>query len=130
MTTRREFMTMLGGAAAAWPLAARAQPTVRKRPPIGFLGTSAKIFGARHFEGFTQGMSDVGYRDYSLDDRYANNDLGRLPAPAEELVRLRPDVVVASSSASALAMKRATSNIPIVAATVTDPVGLGLVLSE
>src|SRR5262245_51957081 len=80
MTTRREFMTMLGGAAAAWPLAARAQPTVRKRPLIGFLGTSAKIFGARYFEGFTQGMSEFGYRDYSLEDRYANNDLGRLRA--------------------------------------------------
>ena len=133
---RREFITLLGGT-VAWSLAARAQqpalPTLSKRPLIGFLGTSPKAIGARYFEGFGQGMSEFGYvagHDYVFEDRYANSDLAQLPALAEELVGLNPDVLVATPTGAALAMKKATSSIPIVAVALTDPVGLGLVISE
>jgi putative tryptophan/tyrosine transport system substrate-binding protein len=134
---RRQFITLLGGA-TAWPIAARAQqqpalPTLSNRPLIGFLGTSPKGVGGRYFEGFLQGMSEFGYvagRDYVFEDRYANGDLAPLPALAEELVRLKPDVLVATPTGAALAMKKATSSIPIVAVALTDPVGLGLVISE
>jgi putative ABC transport system substrate-binding protein len=131
MSSRREFITLIGGA-AAWPLAARAQAP-SKRPLIGFLGTSAKAAAGRYFDGFSQGMRELGYvsgSDYAFEDRYADNDSGRLPALAEELVRLKPDVVVAAPTIAALAMKKATSDIPIVAVTITDPVGFGLVVSE
>jgi putative tryptophan/tyrosine transport system substrate-binding protein len=137
---RREFITLLGGTAAL-PLAARAQqqpalPTpepLSKRPLIGFLGTSAKTVGGRYFEGFAQGLSDIGYvagRNYVFEDRYANSDLARLPTLAEELVRLKPDVLVVTPTVAALAAKEATQSIPIVAVVITDPVGLGLVVSE
>ena len=85
------------------------------------------------FEGFAQGLGDFGYvagRDYVFEDRYANSDLARLPALAEELVQLKPDVLVVTPTVAALAMKKATSSIPIVAVVITDPVGLGLVVSE
>src|SRR6516164_6952546 len=75
---RREFITLLGGAAAAWPLAARAQAP-SKRPLIGFLGTSAKAAAGRYFDGFSQGMRELGYvsgSDYAFEDRYADNDSG------------------------------------------------------
>jgi len=80
---RREFISLVVGATASWPLAARAQqqptlPTLLKRPLIGFLGTSPKAVGGRYFEGFAQGMSEFGYvagRDYVFEDRYANSDL-------------------------------------------------------
>ena len=128
---RRQFITLIGGA-AAWPLAARAQAP-SKRPLIGFLGTSAKAAGGRYFDGFSQGMRELGYvsrSDYGFEDRYADSDPARLPVLAEELVRLKPDVVVAAPTIAALAMKKATSDIPIVAVTITDPVGFGLVVSE
>src|SRR6516164_8206432 len=119
MSSRREFITLIGGA-AAWPLAARAQAP-SKRPLIGFLGTSAKAAAGRYFDGFSQGMRELGYvsgSDYAFEDRYGDNDSGRLPALAEELVRLKPDVVVAAPTIAALAMKKATSDIPIVAVTI------------
>jgi putative ABC transport system substrate-binding protein len=84
-----------------------ALPTLSKRPLIGFLGTSPKALGGRYFEGFAQGMSEFGYvagRDYVFEDRYANSDLARLPALADELVRLKPVVLVATPTGAALAM--------------------------
>jgi putative ABC transport system substrate-binding protein len=130
---RRELLTLLS-AAAAWPLEARAQQSMPiKRPLIGFLGTSAKAVGGRYFEGLSQGLNEFGYvagRDYDFEDRYAQSDLTRLPGLAEELVRLNPNVLVATPTAAARAMKSATSNIPIVAVALTDPVGFGLVISE
>jgi ABC-type uncharacterized transport system substrate-binding protein len=132
---RRDFITLLGGA-AAWPMAARGQPAPKApsaRPLVAFLGTSSKAGGAHYFDGFSQGMREFGYvvgRDYAFEERYADSDQTRLPALAEELVRLKPDVIVATPTVAALAMKRATSSIAIVAATITDPVGVGLVESE
>src|SRR5215831_17009448 len=83
--------------------------------------------------GFPAGMRELGYvegRDYLFADHYADGDVTRLPLLAEELVRRRPDVIVVGTSAAALAAKQATASIPIVGVNLTDPVGMGLVISE
>jgi ABC-type uncharacterized transport system substrate-binding protein len=126
---RREFMTLLGGAAAAWPLAARAQQA--KMPTVGILA-----LGNPPVEPFVKGLQDglqaVGYsedRNIKLEIRSAGGDAGRLPELAAELVRLKVDAIVAYQTPSATAAKQATSDIPIVMAGVGDPVGTGLVAS-
>jgi ABC-type uncharacterized transport system substrate-binding protein len=129
---RRQFLTLLGGAAAAWPCNGLAQSTP-KRPLIGFLGAGAKAASARYYSGFPLGMRDFGYvegRDYGVENRYADGDASRLPLLAEELVRLKPDVIVASTTNGAMATKQATASIPIVGVNLTDPVGFGLIASE
>jgi putative ABC transport system substrate-binding protein len=127
--TRRDFITLLGGAAAAWPCHGLAQPQP-KRPLIGFLGASSKSAGARYYSGFALGMRELGYLDYGFEDRYADGDASRLPLLAEELVRLKPDVIVAPTTPGAVAAKQATANIPIIGVNLTDPVEFGLVTSE
>src|SRR5215831_14254025 len=129
---RREFITFLGGAAAAWPCNGLAE-SPPKRPLIGFLGGGSKTAGARYYSGFALGMRELGYldgRDYGFEDRYADGDASRLPSLAEELVRLKPDVIVATTTPGAVAAKQATATIPIVGVNLTDPVGFGLVTSE
>jgi putative tryptophan/tyrosine transport system substrate-binding protein len=129
---RREFISLLGGAAAAWPCNGLAQ-SPPKRPLIGFLGAGSKAASARYYSGFPLGMQDFGYvegRDYGVENRYADGDASRLPLLAEELVRLKPDVIVASTTNGALATKQATASIPIVGVNLTDPVGFGLIVSE
>ena len=130
---RREFVAGLGGA-AAWPLAARAQqPKLPKRVLIGFLGAASKLAGARYYQGFPQGMREHGYRegvDYLLVERYADGQVDRLSSLAQGLVSVGPDVIVVSNTAAALATRQATSRIPIVVGTATDPVGAGLAASE
>jgi putative ABC transport system substrate-binding protein len=129
---RREFITLLGGAAAAWPCNGLAQ-SPPKRPLIGYLGPSSKSVGARYYGGFALGMRELGYRegrDYGFEDRYADGDASRLPLLAEELVRLKPDVIVAATTPGALAAKQATASIPIIGVNLTDPVDFGLVASE
>jgi putative ABC transport system substrate-binding protein len=104
-----------------------------KRALVGFLGASSKSAGAPYYQGFQQGMRERGYvegRDYLIEERYADGQLSRLPLLAQELVALRPDVIVVSNTAAALAMKQATPSIPIVVGTLTDPVGAGLAASE
>jgi putative tryptophan/tyrosine transport system substrate-binding protein len=104
-----------------------------KRPLIGFLGISSKAAGARSNSGFPLGMRELGYvegRDYGFEDRYADGDASRLPLLAEELVKLKPDVILAATTAGVLAVKQATASIPIVGVNLTDPVSLGLVASE
>jgi putative tryptophan/tyrosine transport system substrate-binding protein len=127
---RREFMTLVGGAAAAWPLAARAQGT---NPPrrIGFLlvGLSPE---SNAVQAFRQGLRDAGYfegRDVVIEWRSANGDYDRLPALVADLVRSKVDVIVQDSTVGTEVTKRATSTIPIVMALVLDPVGSGLVKS-
>jgi putative tryptophan/tyrosine transport system substrate-binding protein len=130
---RRQFIALVGGAAAAWPCNGLAQPPPPKRPFIGFLFANSKATGARFYSGFPLGMRELGYlegRDYGLEDRYANGDASRLPLLAEELVRLKPDVIVAGTTPGVLAAKQATASIPIVGVNLTDPVGLGLAASE
>jgi putative ABC transport system substrate-binding protein len=130
---RREFITLLAsGAVAASPCNGFAQSPA-KRPLIGFLGAASKAKGARYYDGLALGMRELGYlegRDYGFEGRYADGDASRLPLLAEELVQLKPNVIVATTTPGAVAAKRATATIPIVGVNMTDPVGFGLVTSE
>jgi len=129
---RRDFITLLSGAAAAWPLAARAQ-TLRQRPLVGSLQVQSLTASARYASEFLRGMAELGYvegRNIDLERRYAAGDLKRLPALANELVKIKPDVIMTTTSAAALAFKQATQSIPIVATAMVDPVGFGLAASE
>jgi putative ABC transport system substrate-binding protein len=128
---RREFITLLGGTAAAWPLATRAQ-TQRKMARIGYLGAGIRNVIPNPRDAFLQGLRDLGYvegQNFVLVDRYAEGQQERLPEFAVELVRLDVDIIVAPTSGSAKAAKDATQTIPIVMAGSGDPVGLGLVAS-
>jgi putative ABC transport system substrate-binding protein len=128
---RREFITLLGGAAAAWPLAVHAQQPAM--PVIGFLHTGSAQPWAQSLAAFRQGLNMAGYnvdQNLMIEYRWADGHSDRLPTLAEELVRLKPDVIVAGSTAATLAAKRVTISIPIVCVTCTDPVGMGLVSSE
>src|SRR5262245_22336529 len=127
---RREFITLLGGAAAAWPLAARAQrPTM---PVIGFLHPTSTDARTDELHAFRQGLKESGYvegENVAFEHRSANNQLDRLPALAEELVRLRVAVIVTGSPPAIFAAKAATRTIPILFNTAEDPVRLGIVAS-
>jgi putative ABC transport system substrate-binding protein len=128
---RREFITLLGGTAAAWPLATRAQMQ-RKMAQIGYLGAGIRNVIPNPRDAFLQGLRDLGYvegQNFVLVDRYAGGQQERLPELAVELVRLEVDIIVATTSGSAKAAKDATRTIPIVMAGGGDPVGLGLVAS-
>jgi putative tryptophan/tyrosine transport system substrate-binding protein len=121
---RRDFFTLLGGAAAAWSSVAEAQNT-GKRPIIGTFGsgTPTQRTGLRFWPSFMGGLRELGYvegRDFDIIARLAESTDG-LPKAAKELVQLSPDVILASASANALAAKQATSTIPIVVAALGNP---------
>jgi putative ABC transport system substrate-binding protein len=128
---RRTFIAALGGA-AAWPRVARAQEGL-KVWRIGYLSpSSATKPSVSFFDAFRIKLEELGYtegKNLRLDVRRAEEDHARLPGLAAELVALRPDVIVASSTGAASALQRATSSIPIVMATSNDPIGNGLVRS-
>ena len=127
---RREFIALLGGAAAAWPLAARGQQS--SPALIGFLNAGAVPALKQEIDAFRDGLRKLGHiegHNVRFEYRFADGYLDRLPALAAELVQLNPDVIVSSPVPANLAIAKATSTIPIVMASGADPVGFGLVKS-
>jgi len=129
---RREVITLLGGFGAALPaLVARGQ-VLTKPALIGVLVLGSKEATQPRLSGFPQGMQELGYvqgRNYIIEGRYADGDLVRLPTFFQELVRLKPDVIMTGTTVGILEVKRATGTIPIVGASLTDPVSFGLAAS-
>jgi len=127
---RREFITLVGGAAAGWPLAARAQQAKVAR--IGFLGSVSASSHAPGLAAFRAGLRDLGWLEGTnlfIEYRWAEGNYERLRGLADELVQLKVDVLVTHATPAALAAKSATSTIPIVLTAVGDILGLGLVSS-
>jgi putative ABC transport system substrate-binding protein len=126
---RREFITLLGGAVGAWPLAARAQPA-GKLPTIGLLGPETPSTQSTRVAALVQRLRELGWienRTVAIEYRWGEGRLERYAEIAAEFVRLKVDIIVTSSSPAVLAAKRATAHIPIVFANSADPVGSGLV---
>jgi len=128
---RREFISLVGCSVVAWPRAVMAQASPR-RALVAVLSTISSTT-AEHWSGFSQGLLELGYvegQNIDIVYRYAEGDQERLPVLADELVRLKPDVIVTGSPDAVLAVKQATVTIPIVCGVLTDPVTLGLVESQ
>ena len=127
---RREFITLLGGAAAAWPLAARAQQPAM--PVIGYLNASVAGGYSDELRSLRQGLKESGYvegENVAIEYRWAENEPDRLPVFAADLVRRRVSVIVAASAPASVVTAKATTTIPIVFLVPEDPVRLGLVTS-
>ena len=127
---RREFIiTLLGGVAVTWPLAANAQS---KTPRIGFMGNSTAALEANLVDAFREGLREHGYeegRNIVVEYRWADGKYERFPALVAELIAANVEVIVTAGTPAALAMKKATTTVPLVMVAVGDPVGTGLVPS-
>ena len=128
---RRRFITLLGGTAAMWPLAARAQQP-SKLPTIGFLGQSTPVIESRRVAAFLQRSRELGWiegRTIAIEYAWGQGSSERFAEIAADFVRLKVDVIVTSGTANVIAAKRATSVIPIVFAVAGDPIANNLVTS-
>jgi putative ABC transport system substrate-binding protein len=132
MSSRRDFITLLGGAVVAWPLAARAQQ--QAMPIIAVLGGALNnAEGQARIKAFTETLQDLGRvegRNIRLDIRLAGDDLGRIRAHAAELAHISPAAILAIGTPVLVALREVTRTIPIVFANVSDPVDGGFVDSE
>src|SRR5215510_9795914 len=120
---RREFMTLLGGAATAWPLAASAQQAT-KSYRIGMLETISPALNAAHLDAFREGLRQLGYvegKSYVIEYRSADGRAERFPELAAELVRLGVDLIVVRGTPATIAAKNATGTIPVIMASIGDP---------
>jgi putative ABC transport system substrate-binding protein len=130
---RRDFITLLGGAAATWPLAAHAQQPAGRVYRVGYLSIASRERSLRFVEAFEDGLRRLGYRvgeNVTIEYRFANGEMERLPALAAELVRLGVDIIIiAGSNPSTVATMTTTTTIPIVMVGTVDPVGTRLVAS-
>jgi putative tryptophan/tyrosine transport system substrate-binding protein len=132
MSTRRKFMALLGGAAAAWPLSARGQQPARVWRIGWLITTSLRGASLSYFQAFKEEMRALGYvedQNFAFIAREADGHLERLPTLAQEIVAARPDIIVAATTPAIAAAQRATTTVPIVMSPATDPVGSGFVKS-
>jgi putative tryptophan/tyrosine transport system substrate-binding protein len=129
---RREFMELIGGAVATWPLGARAQQPPRWRYKVGYLASASREQTLRNVRAFEAGLRSLGYRageNVVIEYRFADGDVGRLAALAIEVAELGVDVIVSGTNATTVAAMKATRTIPIVMANSAEPVSAGLVAS-
>ena len=124
---RRAMMALLAAGAAGWPLGVAAQ--AREPYRVGYLTAGSGSTSRYFLEAFRDGMRELGYVDFELVERFADGAFDRLPALAQELVALAPDVLLVATTPANLAAKAATTRVPIVMVAVADPVGVGLVSS-